>query len=388
MDFEKYQKLEKKIKRQSFSNSYKSINVWAFIFSIFGNFASVFFAYFLLFSLLKDSMHGVESVWIISLISIVFLSMFEMLKRYVFNKFSLEHIRSNFKFMKKEVLILTLFSLLMVSGSFYLSLNGAQKFTDKAESIEQTTEDLYLTYQDSLNLMYAEQNKQFEDKNLALKDENKLLTDQNIQLNSEAENATSNSIKRSKYKLIEQNNERIGKNNEKIDANDIIIQASLKERNDKLMVKKTELESEALVLNEKGDNNGVKFLILSTFIELIILVGIYFNSFYDYKSFREYEETMKADPNFSKWVNYDRLLELIYNSGSNVVRVGDTVSPVNKLIDLARINNFLKLDKNVINDGFKVLNHLGIVTTRGSKRIVEVDFEVAKEVLKQYFNIV
>jgi len=388
MDFDKYQKLEKKIKRQSFNKSYKAINVWAFIFSIFGNCASIFFAFFLLSSILKDSMPDIESTIGISIISVLFLAMFEMLKRYVFNKFSLEHIRSKFKFFKKEVLILTLFSGMMIAGSFYLSLNGAQKFTDQLEYIEQESDNQFIAFQDSINNMYDEDIQKIEDKNLVLRKDNETLTEQNIKINEEAEDINSFRTKRAKYKLIEQNNERIDKNTEKINSNDEKIEEIKDERDQILAEKKVELEEEAETLVEKGSKNSIKFIILSSFIELIILIGIYFNSFYDYRSFREYEENIKADPNFNKWVNYDRLLELIYNNGTNITRVGDTTVSMSRLEDLARINNYLKMDRKVISDGFKVLNHLGIVTTKGSKRVIEVDYEVAKEVLKDYFNIV
>jgi hypothetical protein len=388
MDFDKYQKLEKKIKRQSFNSAYKGINRWALIFSIFGNFASIFFAYFLLSSLLKDSMPDVESEVGIAIISIIFLVMFEMLKRYVFNKFSLEHIRAKFKFLRKEVLVLTLFSGMMISGSFYLSLNGAQKFTDKLDYIEQESDNQYVAYQDSINNMYDVKIQDIEDKSIALREENDILRNQNIQINEEAEEIYSYSTKKAKYKLIEQNNEIINKNMEKIDSNDEKVEELEQERDQILADKKAELETDADALVAKGSKNSIKFIILSSFIELIILIGIYFNCFYDYRSYREYEENIKADPNFNKWVNYDRLIELIYNNGMNVTRVGDTVVSMKRLEDLARINNYLKMDGKVIADGFKVLNHLGIVTTKGSKRIVEVDYEVAKEVLKDYFNIV
>lgn len=388
MDFDKYQKLEKKIKRQSFNKSYKAINIWAFIFSIFGNGASIFFAYFLLSSILKDSMPDVDSTVGIAIISVLFLTMFEMLKRYVFNKFSLEHIRAKFKFFRKEVLVLTLFSGMMIAGSFYLSLNGAQKFTDQLEHIEQESDSQYTAYQDSITNMYDVKIQEIETKSDALRAENTTLTEENIKINEEAEEILSYSTKKAKYKLIEQNNERIDKNLEKIDKNDEKVDELEEERDQLLADKKVELETDANAMVEKGSKNSIKFIILSSFIELIILIGIYFNSFYDYRSFREYEENIKADPNFNKWVNYDRLLELIYNNGTNVTRVGDTVVSMKRLEDLARINNYLKMDGKVISDGFKVLNHLGIVTTKGSKRIVEVDYEVAKEVLKGYFNIV
>jgi len=388
MDFDKYQKLEKKIKRQSFANSYKSINMWAYIFSIFGNCASIFFAYFLLFSILKDSMPNIENTIGISIGTVLFLSMFEMLKRYVFNKFSLEHIRSKFKIMKKEVLALTLFSCIMITGSFYLSLNGAQKFTDQIEHVAEENGSKFITFKDSVQTMYQDKVLAYEEKNTALKVENTNLSAENVKLNSEAEETIYNSIKRAKFKLIKQNNERIDKNLIKIDKNDVKIEELEREREGILTIKQKDLDVEATTMLEKGSNNSIKFIILSSFIEIIILAGIYFNSLYDFRSYTEYEENIKADPNFNKWVNYDRLLELIYNNGTIVTRVGDSVAPNSKLEDLARINNFLRMDKNVIADGFKILNHLGIITSRGSKRIVEVDYEVAKEVLKSYFNII
>lgn len=387
MDFEKYQKLEKKIKRQDFNTAYKGINVWAKIFSMFGNVASIFFAYFLLFSLLKEAMPQVESDLGISIISVMFLIMFEMLKRYVFNKFSLEHIRSKFKFFKKEVLVLTLFSCLMISGSFYLSLNGAQKFTDKQDYIENVTDSEFVAFQDSVNNMYDEKILKYDNKNKELKDEINLLNEQNIKINEEAEDINSYSTKRAKYKMIANNTEIIEKNKEKIDLNDIKISELEEERDLKISDKKLELEEDSLNVLTKGETNSIKFIILSTFIELIILIGIYFNCFYDYKSFAEYEEKIKIDPNFNKWINYDRLLEMIYNNKNSITRVGDFVIPISKIEDLARIKNYLKIDRNVIADAFKVYTHLDIISKKGNKRIVEVDYEVAKEVLKAYFNV-
>lgn len=387
MDFEKYKKLENRIERQSFEKSYKNINIWGLIFSLLGNTVSIFFAYFLLFSLIKDSMPSVENTIWISITTIVFLFIFEMLKRYVFNKFSIEHIRSKFKFLTKEVLILTAFSLFIIAGSFYLSLNGAKKFTDQLDIIVEEGDKDFLYFQDSLNSSYEIKINDYNDKNLMLVNDNNLLTNQNIKINEEAENINSFQTKRAKYKLIEQNNERINNNQDKIDNNDERILSLEDERDLKISDKKNSIIIDNQNLLEKGDNNSIKFLILSTFIELIILIGIYFNCFYDYKSLKEHKEKIKADPNYSKWINYKNLLQLIYNNGVNSVRVGDYVVSNNKIIDIAKINNYLKMDKNVISDGFKVLNHLGIITTRGSKRIIEVDYEIAKEVLKDYFKI-
>lgn len=387
MDFDKYQKLEKKIKKQSFANSYKAINTWATLFSLLGNCASIFFAYFLLFSILKESMPSVKNTMVISAITVLFLIMFEMLKRYVFNKFSLEHIRAKFKVFKTEVLILTLFSVLMIAGSFYLSLNGAQKFTDQLEHIVEQNDSQYLVYQDSVTKIYDDKIKIYDDKNSALIQSNDVLTEQNIVINKEAENINSNSTKKAKYKLIEQNNLRIDKNNEKIDKNDLKISELEEVRDVNLAEKKKELEEDAIYQIDKGETNSVKFVILSTFIELIILIGIYFNSFYEYKSFSEYEEHTKSDPNFNKWLNYDKLLEIIYDNGTSITRVGEDIISTSKIIDIAKINNYLKLDKNMISDGFKIFNHLGIINTRGSKRTIEVDFEISKEVLKDYFKI-
>jgi len=372
MKYESYKILQDKFDNRDFHKSYKPINVTLYIFSLFGNVASVFFAYFFLFSILQDAVGSLAAASILGFSSIFFLSAFELLKRYIFHRFSLEWVSSKFKFKMKETLILGAFSLLLITTSFYMSLNGAHKFADQSENIEVNVDSTYKSYEDTLHKKYFSEIDE-------LKKENNKLSEQNVIYNEEAENAVYTSIKKQKFELIKINNETIKSNKLKIAEYEKELQTKLKE-------KKTELEKEANSEKQKSDSSGFKFVLLSTFIELMILIGILFNNYYTHRSYREYTENIQSDENFHIWQKYDAFLDIIFNNGKKILRPGEESLPVSRVQDLARIKGLSTSEREVV-DAYKVFNHLKISATRNGKRYVTSDYELSKDVLKRHFNV-
>lgn len=371
MEYEKYKILEDKFENMNFNASYKPINLTLYVFSLFGNVASVFFAYFFLFSILEESVGALAAASILGAASIFFLSLFELLKRYVFHRFSLELVAGKFKF-AKETIYLCIIGILLIALSFYMSLNGAHKFSDKGVVITEKTDSLYTSYSDSLNKKY---NILIQD----LKIENKDLSIKNAQYNEEAESAKYISIKKQKFELIKLNSDNIKSNKEKMQNYEIILKTELLE-------KKTELYSKSTEQKRENSSSGFKFVMLSSFIELFILIGIFFNNYYSHRSYKEYSENMIDDDNFQNWKKYNAFIDIIYKNGKKTLKPGDESIPVSNVQDMARIKGIHTSEREV-SDAYKVFNHLRITALKNSRRFITSDYELAKEVLKRHYNV-
>ena len=148
MKFSEFKKLEGSIKEQDFNKSFRNINKVMFTLSIFGHFSSIFLAYFLVSKILSGAI--TDNILLVSISSIILLGGLELLKREIFDKFSLQHIKYK-SFLSKEVLPLMISSLLIVSISFYSSVMGAKEFSTKSKQIDTQTETKLQSYTDSLN---------------------------------------------------------------------------------------------------------------------------------------------------------------------------------------------------------------------------------------------
>jgi len=372
MDHEKFKRLEEKFKNKSFNKSYKAVNATLYIFSYIGNIASVFFAYFFLYSLLIAAIGDLASPIVLSASSIIFLSSFELLKRYVFNTFALQFTTDHLKFKSREILILAFFSLVLITSSFYLSLNGAHKFADKTKNIETVAKDDIKVYTDSINKVY-------DLKILDLKNENIRLEDQNVKHSDEAETTKSNSIRRQKLRLVESNNMTIKDNKIKITSYENEVSNKITEFKNETVIEKKGLTAES---NETSN----KFVIWSTFIEFFILVGIFFNNLYLFRSYKEKAESSYNSPAYHTWNLCDQVLEIIYKDGSTKHRLGTQIMDISDIIELVKMERG-EADPKELEDVFKIFSHLKIIHTKNEKSIFTSDYATAKDNLKKHFKI-
>ena len=142
-----FKKLEESVQEQDFNKSFKNINKVMFFLSIFGHFASIFLSYFLLSKVLSGV---IENTIVIGVTSVILLGGLELLKREIFDKFSLQQIKYKSVF-NKDVLPLAIVSLIVVAISFYSSIGGAKEFSNKSKQIETQVEFNIKTYEDSLS---------------------------------------------------------------------------------------------------------------------------------------------------------------------------------------------------------------------------------------------
>ena len=142
MKINDYKKLEEKITNQNFNKSYKTINIVLTILSYFGHIASIFLAYFMLSKVIEGAMTG--NIIVAGIASVVLLGGLELLKRDMFDKFSINFLK--LKGITKEVLPLFFISLTIISLSFYASIKGAAEFSSKSAEIEVKGKGPLFTY--------------------------------------------------------------------------------------------------------------------------------------------------------------------------------------------------------------------------------------------------
>lgn len=367
INFDKYIKLKSRTLIRSYSERFKWVDKILYWFSWFGNGVSIFLAFFFLQALFFSSFNDVSNSIFISVGIIFFLSMFELLKRFIFGMFSLEYIKRGFNIFKISMIGFLIGTSLLIIGSFYFSLNGAKKFVDNQDIFQTTTENNINTKVDSVNQFYFNQYIK------PLMDENVLINQQNLDY--------SNQAARTNYKtkytnLIVANNIIKEKNNETI--------KEYEKRRDADAQKIQEIETVKL---EKGlienKTNIWTFIIISSLIEIIIMLGIYFDKFYDYKIVLEYEDTVISTPEFRRWHKFNFLLELIYGK---VKQKGDRIPTSNAIIELSELSG-AKITTSELDKFIKILYYLNIIILENNRRVIASMEDEGKKALKEYFDI-
>ena len=379
MKIEEFKKLEQKINNQNFHENYKVINNVMIGLSYFGHIASIFLAFFMLSNILLGVMDNKPVVYISS---IIILSSIELLKRNIFNKFSILYLK--LRTFTKDVLPLFILSITIIGISFYSSIKGASEYSSKGDKIEEDYKIVNKKTEDSLTKFYQVKIEKIEKsggvKEIAL---NKLY-DRQDELNNLA---LSGDLTKDQKKLLRSLPTQIKsleiENKPFIESKKIEISKIEKERDDK--IKKHHLESEKESKKKKDDNskNSLAFIIFSTLIEISILAGVYFKDYYEIRSYREKKEQLEKDPNFQKWRVYKQILDIIYTEDT---KVNQKLPSGKNIIDLCKNNDVIILNKDLTNF-LKTMNSLGIIKLSGSTRYFSKTSELAFESLNKHFNI-
>jgi hypothetical protein len=372
MKIDEYKKLEKRINNQNFNEGYKTINLVLVTLSWFGHFASIFLAYFMLSKILSGAMTDNQVAVFIS--SIVILSGVELLKRDIFDKFSIQFLK--IKSIQK-VLPLFLLSILIIGISFYSSISGAKEFASKEKEFETNKESILTQYNDSINKITDSVfvAKEFEIKDL----KDKLDIKDKEQTDIEAMQPLT---RQQRQRVADLKNERstLRSDIDKIES----YKTSYKEENDKkIEQKENELSSKTDEKKKDNSKNTVMFVIVSTLIELTILAGVYFNEYYKFRSYREFRDKLEKDPNFQKYLLYEQILQVIYSEDTKM----NQKIPSNKAItDMCKVNDLIVLNKDIV-DFLKVVSNLGIIKMSGSLKYINKQRDLSFEILRRHFNI-
>lgn len=374
MKLTEFKKIEDSIQNQDFNKSYKNINLVMFYLSIFGQFASIFLAYFLVSKVLASAI--TNNVILVTVSSILLLGGLELLKREIFDKFSLNYLKvKNFK--SKDVLPLFLVSTLLISLSFYSSLKGAEEFSSKEKEIETKVDTTVQKLEDSLTLKLNDElvsiDSEIKSNKSKIEDKDKEQT--SLESSQPLSFSQRNRVKDLKEEKIQLRQEiQSLENNKKSKKEEM--DSSIKEYRSKLKIKAE---------GEKKENktNSFLFIVISTLIEILILSGVYFNQYYKWRSYDDYKKKIEKDPNFQKWVNMNIVLDVIYNPET---KINDKL-PSNKTIqELCKVNGLILLNKDLAEIN-KLFISLGMTKSSGSAKYISKSKQVSQELLRGYFKI-
>jgi hypothetical protein len=379
MKIKDFDRLEKKLNGQNFHESYGNINKVMTGLSYFGHVASIFLAFFMLSNILLGVM---ENHVVVNIVTVIILSAIELLKRDIFHKFSVMYLK--LRAFTKDVMPLFLLSVTIIGISFYSSIKGAGEYSSKGDMIQKDFEKLDKKFEDSITKVYLVKIEDLE-KEKGLKEKPLLvLYKQQTELGELAlKGALSKDQKKLEKTLPAKIKELEDKNKSFIEDKKKEILDVEKERDTKIKVhhKKTKKDSE----KKKKDNstNSLAFIIFSTLIEISILAGVYFNDYYDVRSYREKRAQLEKDPSFQKWKLYNQMLEVIYTEETKM----NQKLPSNKgIIEMCKMNEIIVLPKDVT-EFLKTMSSMGVVKVSGSTRYINKVREQAFEILGKHFNI-
>jgi hypothetical protein len=369
MDVKYYKDLEKKVKKPEFAEDFKSLNYILRALSFLGNMASIFLASFFVTELLGIAVENQYVVWIIAILSLTGL---ELTKREIFYRFSRDFIRTN-KIFTKAVAPMLFFTAMLISLSFYSSLSGAKKFSSKSDQLEIVAETQIDNFTDSTMNYYQNKIDILEKQNADLFEANQKI-DQQIQDLLDEHPTWTNSAKRL----------RDGKepNTIQIEKNDVKIKEIKKERDLVIADYEKEISSDTSKDIEKNRSDSYIFIATSTLIEFLILIGIYFNNVYNFRSYRDIKYRLLNDDNFKTYYEYNEILEVLYMNRKEKDKVPDN----SFMLEILHMNKFY-LTLKQLESAMKLLNAMKIIETNGDITYIYKDKEEAEKLIKERFNI-
>jgi len=360
-----YVKMLNKSTKKPYAVRFKWIRIITWLGSIFGNGLSIFFAFFFFTSLFASSFVNIDGItvkWGI----VFFLSLFELLKRYVFDLFSLETFKDGKKMIRSGMMSFLVSTLVLIGFSFFFSMNGAQKFMNKEKEIQVAKQEVFNKETDSISNYYmTEYIKPLEEKNAETSEKIDRLTKQIRSWNAVEFNS-----------MIQTLNENVKTNNERIMFYE-------QQRDERIEDFKEEYITQYTQQQDENKMNIIWFLLISGAIEILILSGVYYNRYYENATIKEYEKAVVNTPNYKKWIKCQNILEMLYETG---IQMDEPISSTNEIIELVSINE-LNITKKEIENAFKVLGHLKIYQRIGNKRILKMNQEEAYEALRKHFKI-
>lgn len=374
MKINDFKKLKTAIEDQDFNKSFGNINKVMLVLSVFGHFASIFLAFFLVSRILSGAITNNQILVFAS--SVILLSGLELLKREIFDKFSIQQIKFK-SFFNSDVLPLFISSFLIVSLSFYATITGAHEFASKSDEIDQQIEDKISVVEDSIISTYK---IQIENVNTEINLKKQKIESKDAEQTQIENNPPLNASSRARVKDLK--NEK-GELKNEIKELETKISDLRNQSESEISELKSNLTIKSNELKNSNQSNSVMFVFISILIEFIILSGVYFNQYYKWRSYDEFKTKIEKDPNFQKWYNYNNILEIIYTNDS---KINDRLPSGKVIQDLLKVNGIILLNKD-ITEMFKLFSSLGITRTVGSAKYFSKSKDSAHEILKSHFKI-
>ena len=372
MDLKKYDELRKKINTKDFEGNNKGLDKWLYLFSFLGNAGSVFFSYFLVFpGLFKAiSINLIAGTWATILaftFSIIFLVIFEVIKRYLIRSFASDFV-SNLKRIKASIAGWLTVSVSIIALSFYLSIVGSKNLASTSTYKDNIVEVKTVSTTDSLSIMYERKKKTYEIDNEALRTVTNDLRQRLV------ETPLGYITARREYQTsIDKNAKTIGDNQSEINKID-------NQLNQRVVELKQNL-SQAKSTNKVEDvQNIILFIIIACFCEIIIFAGVYFREWFEYNLFIIHQQ--KFEKIYTKKDRYRSLLEFIYNGGK--LLPGDKVMSGLELKELVAEKTTIQNSNKFIDEFLHDMDRLGVFNTVGKRRNVASTYNEAINTIEKF----
>ncbi len=374
MDQKKYDKLRSKINGKDFEGNNKNFDTWLFAASYLGNIASIFFSFFLIYPSLYKAISinltsGILAIVISTTTTILFLGIFEIIKRYLVKNFSFEFI-SNRKNLKARIFGWSIALISIIFLSFYLSLSGSKNLASTSKIINGIVESDITIKVDSL-----------------IHERDSIIKEIKTTKGYVEINKTTNNL-REKIDNLELDNRRdknqyqsiIDKNQIIIDGVDSIITSIDAQYKKEIETEKIKSNA-AKTTNESEDSEIIiLFIVIAVCGEMIIFIGIYFREYFEYNLYLI--NNSKFEKIREKKDRYKSLLTYIYDNGKENVG-GKVISGENLKTLIAtetKIPNPNKFAVDFLGD----MDRLGIFMINGKKRLIGVTLNEALNIVENF----
>ncbi len=333
MKLDKYFKLKNDLETFNFEKNFNPLSRTLYYFSFLGNIFLILFSYFFIKNVTNSIPHlfpGQDLFF--SIFIILFMTGYELFKRFAFEQLTLSIFRNKLITFNNVIGFLVCGSL--VAGSFYLSLNGAHRLIDTSETISVKADSTLSNKTDSI-AKYYDKEIQFYRNQPGTRKADRLYRDSIVNV------------------LSIQKEQKINELESKV-------------------TKKTEVQSSTL------KENNTAFALMVVFLELIILIGVAFSSYYTWTSYDEMKELLTT-PKFRQLEINLRLLKLYYQNGRK--KEQDSALPKTKLIALASTSK-IPCNQTDINNFIVLCSELEIITGNRRKKTYNMSYEKAKGLLE------
>ena len=333
MNLDKFFKLKNNLETFNFENNFNSLSKTLYYFSFLGNIFLVLFSYFFI----KNVTNSIPTLFtgqgvFFSIFIILFMVGYELFKRFAFEQLTSTILRLR-KF-TLNILLGTLVSLVLVAGSFYLSLNGAHRLIDNSSSIQTLTDSTISNKSDSVAKYY--------DKEI------------NFYRNQKSTTREDRRYRDSIVAVLQSQKD-----------------TKLQEIENKITLK-TSTEVNTL------EENSLAFAVMVFFLELIILIGVAFDAYYTWTSYDEMKTIMNT-PKYKQLELNIRLLKLFYQNGRK--KEQDPTISRSKMISLVGASK-IPANQREINDFLALCSELEITTGQRRKKVYNMSYEKAKGLIE------
>lgn len=334
MKLDKYNKLRLKLEVFKLEKNYSTLDKILYYFSFLGNIFLIYFGYFFVKSV-TDTIPPLFSFqdFFFTVFVALFLTGYELTKRFALHQLFVEALQIR-KFTAGLVLG-ALVCIGLVAGSFYLSIKGAHRLVDNTSTIQTTTDSLSTGKIDSIARYYDKEINYYR---------------------------TQPATRRS---------DRLYR--------DSIVAALQQTKDTKIREAESKTENKSQLKVQENAENSTAFFYITIFLELLILIGVGFNAFYNIGSFKETKHLLQT-PKFKQLELNLKLLKLYYQNGKKAA--GDPILSFNKFRAIVQIQKVNCLQKDI--KAFIILcQELDIVKdTGGRKKELVVSYEEAKRLLE------